>query len=124
MRILLDTNIFIYREDDELLSDNIQELSKILSQKNSEVLIHPSSLEDVKRDRDERRRHVMLSKIHAYPILDNPPDPNKNIGYINKVGIAVSVHDQIDNKILYSVYKDAVDFLITEDREIHKKQEI
>jgi len=28
MRILLDTNIFIYREDDELLSDNIQELSK------------------------------------------------------------------------------------------------
>jgi predicted nucleic acid-binding protein len=121
MRILLDTNIFIYREDDELLSDNIQELSKILSQKNSEVLIHPSSLEDVKRDRDERRRHVMLSKIHAYPILDNPPDPNKNIEYTNKVGVAASIHGQIDNKILYSVYKDAVDFLITEDRGIHKK---
>jgi predicted nucleic acid-binding protein len=121
MRILLDTNIFIYREDDELLSNNIQELSKILNQKNSEVLIHPSSLEDIKKDRDERRRHVMLSKIHAYPILDSPPDPNKNIEYLNKVGIAANMHDRVDNDILYSVYKDAVDFLITEDREIHKK---
>jgi len=121
MRILLDTNIFIYREDDELLSNNIQELSRILNRKDSEVLIHPSSVKDIKRDEDERRRHVMLSKIHAYPILDSPPDPDKNIEYLNKVGKATSAHDRIDNEILYSVYKDAVDFLITEDREIHRK---
>jgi predicted nucleic acid-binding protein len=121
MRILLDTNTFIYREDDELLTNNIQELSKILNRENFEVLIHPSSLEDIKRDRDERRRDVMLSKIHAYPILDSPPDPNKNIEYLNKAGIETSIHDRIDNEILYSVYKDAVDFLITEDRGIHKK---
>ena len=100
MRILLDTNIFIYREDDELLSNNIQKLSKILNRKDSEVLIHPSSFEDIKRDRDERRRHIMLSKIHAYPILDSPPDPDKNIEYLNKVGKASNAHDQVDNDIL------------------------
>ena len=121
MRILLDTNIFIYREDDEIIANNIQELSKIMNRKNSEVLIHPSSLEDVKRDQDENRRHIMLSKLHAYPILKSPPDPNKNIEYLDKVGIVASMNDRIDNEILYSVYKDAVDFLITEDREIHKK---
>jgi predicted RNA-binding protein with PUA-like domain len=63
----------------------------------------------------------MLSKIYAYPILDSPPDPNKNIDYLEKVGIVASIHDRVDNEILYSVYKDEVDFLITEDREIHKK---
>lgn len=121
MRILLDTNIFIYREDDEVLSNNIQELSKLLNQKNIGVLIHPSSLEDIKRDQDENRRRIMLSKIHAYPILDSPPDPNMNTEYLNNVGIVANIHDRVDNEILYSVYKDAVDFLITEDREIHKK---
>jgi hypothetical protein len=40
---------------------------------------------------------------------------------LNIVGINAGDNDSIDNIILYSIYRDAADFLITEDRGIHKK---
>jgi hypothetical protein len=42
----------------------------------------------------------------------------------NSVSLLVGSYDnnsKVDNSILYSLYKDVVDFLITEYREIHKK---
>ena len=63
----------------------------------------------------------MLSKIRTYPLLDRPPNPNTDLEYLNTVKSEVADNKAIDNAILYAVYKDAVDFLITEDRGIHKK---
>ncbi|MEM2180334.1 MAG: hypothetical protein QXP32_05925 [Nitrososphaeria archaeon] len=37
------------------------------------------------------------------------------------VGLPSNVNEDVDNKILYAVYKNAVDFLITEDKEILDK---
>jgi predicted nucleic acid-binding protein len=121
MRVLLDTNIFIYREDDHVLLENLQELLRILSEANAEVIIHPSSLEDLQKDIDEERKKIMSSKIRAYPFLKTPPNPKNDVSYLNIVGNNAGCNDEIDNIILYSVYRDAADFLITEDRGIHKK---
>jgi predicted RNA-binding protein with PUA-like domain len=63
----------------------------------------------------------MLSKVGAYPLLEKPPQPNSDATFSILIGYANDHNKQIDNTVLYSLYRDAVDFLITEDRDIHKK---
>jgi predicted nucleic acid-binding protein len=56
MRVLLDTNIFIYRETDHVISDDLQQLLFVLNKIKAELLIHPLSLGEIRRDRDTRCR--------------------------------------------------------------------
>ncbi len=121
MRILIDTNILIYREDDHVLSKDMQKLLATIQKIGADLLIHPLSLADLKKDVDKERREIMLSKIRTYPFLDRPPNPKIDLEYLNTVKSEIEDNEAIDNNILYAVYKDAVDFLVTEDRGIHKK---
>jgi predicted nucleic acid-binding protein len=121
MRILIDTNIFIGRENDHILSNELQALLRILNSRQIEILIHPKSIEEIKRDSNISRKNIALSKLNTYPILKHSPDQNKDDDFLTTVGIPSRINDEIDNAILYSVYKNAVDFLITEDKGIHKK---
>ncbi|KKF98034.1 hypothetical protein DU40_19040 [Methanosarcina mazei] len=121
MRVLFDTNIFIYRENHTILPASLQNLHKALHQSKVEILIHPKSLDDLKRDTDEKRRNISLSKINTYPPLESPPEHNKDSLFLELVGSVSKINDEIDNAILYSVYRNAVHFLITEDKGVHKK---
>ena len=121
MRILIDTNIFIYREDDHLLSEDLQKLLKTLHEIKADQLLHPLSLDDLEKDRNKTRKEIIISKIKAYPSLEAPPNPEGDSEYLETVGYGTTINEQIDNGILYAVYKNAVDFLITEDKGIHKK---
>ena len=73
MHLLIDTNIFIYREDDRVVSQNVGDLFALLQKIPVDVFIHPASLTDIHRDTDERRRNMMLSKIGIYRQLPSPP---------------------------------------------------
>ena len=73
MHLLIDTNIFIYREDDRVVSQNVSDLFGLLQEIPVGVFIHPASLVDIQRDTDKRRRNVMLSKIGIYRQLQRPP---------------------------------------------------
>jgi predicted nucleic acid-binding protein len=121
MRILIDTNIFIYREDDQPIKENLQRLLRILNETNVTILIHPASIKEIEKDKDKKRRETILSKIETYPILKKPPEYQKDTNFTNIIGLEKNTHDENDNAILYTVYRDAVDFLITEDKGIHKK---
>lgn len=121
MRILLDTNILIYREDDHILSANMQRLLSILHEMGAALLIHPKSIEDIKKDIDRKRQEIMLSKIRTYRFLETPPNPKGDLRYLNTIESRIEDHDLVDIAILYAVYKDAVDFLLTEDKRIHRK---
>lgn len=120
MRILLDTNIFILREDNKVISQELQYLLQILGKIKAETLIHPISLEELKGDKDESRMRIIFSKVGSYLLLESPPDLSKDDEFKKRVSEA-NDHDRIDNNLLYAVYKNAVDFLITEDSGIHKK---
>ena len=121
MRILIDTNIFIYREDDHVLSDDLQKLLKTLHEIKVDLLLHPLSLDDLERDQNKTRKAIIISKIKTYPPLEAPPDPEKDSKYLATVGHGTKINEKIDNDILYAVYRNAVDFLITEDKGIHRK---
>lgn len=54
-------------------------------------------------------------------MLESPPNPLEDDNYLDLVGKTDNEHEIVDNHILFAVYKNAVDFVITEDRSIHKK---
>jgi len=124
MRILIDTNIFIPLEDSSnILDESFSELVRLANENNHQVLAHPSSLDDIERDKNEERKKISLSRIRKYPLLENPPTLDlqklKDLGLKNDKD-----NDRVDNEILWAIYKDAANILVTEDRELHKKASI
>jgi len=119
--ILIDTNIFIYREDFGVVPKELQELLKILATLKVEILIHPNSITEIENDTNAKRREINLSKLSTYPLLESPPDPTLDIFFLDTVGASNNPHDKIDNSMLYAVYRNAVDALISEDKELPKK---
>ena len=66
MRILIDTNIFIYRENDHILPNDLQILLNVLNQLEIKLLIHPDSIKEIMRDLNEERKNIALSKLNTY----------------------------------------------------------
>jgi hypothetical protein len=86
-------------------------------------LVHPLSVHEIEKGRNHERREITLSKIKTYPILDNPLSFENNQQFLAIVDHANNAHELVDNNLLYCIYKNVVDFLITEDRGIHRKSE-
>ena len=119
MKILYDTNILIHIQDPKELSPNLQSLLKIIREHGHKEYIHPASIKDIENDTDIERRIITLSKLRGYPILPSPPKPDNE--FTTLVGTPTNPHDENDNYILFSLKKNLVDFLITEDKGIRKK---
>lgn len=63
MRILIDTNILIPLEDTAgILSAAYAELNRISQEQNHQIIVHPGSLEDLARDKNDLRKQILLSK--------------------------------------------------------------
>ena len=123
MRILIDTNVIINREEDKIVSSELQELLETISQLNYQILVHPLSVSEIAKDEDERRREINLSKIGTYLKLEQPPALTSDSPFFSLLGITEVDHekDRVDNNLLYCVYKDAVHLLITDDKKIINK---
>ena len=119
MRVLIDTNIFIYREDPRVLPNNLTRLIKLLLENGHQIIVHPASIRDINNDRDAERKQIMLSKIRAYPVLENPPIPDQNFFDLLD-NPRLNEHSKIDIQMLYAIFRNAVHYFITEDKEIHK----
>jgi len=120
IRVLIDTNILIQREDDRVIEENLASLLRVMSENNVPYLVHPKSIKELKRDRDDRRRDIMRSKLQAYSLLESPPDPKQDTTP-TWVRLYQEREYEVDDHLLYCVYRDAVDLLITEDKGIHRK---
>ncbi len=121
MRVLLDTNVFIFREDHAVVPAELQRLLRILSTLRASVLLHPMSLQDINRDSKDQRREIVKSKVLSYPTLDNPPTFENDLLFSHAVAKDTSPNDTVDNTLLYAAYRNSVNFLITEDKEIIRK---
>lgn len=121
MQILIDTNIFIHREDDDIVPEPLRELEQSLKKKRHTILIHPFSADEIRKDSNTERRKRNESRIETYPELSYPPTPSGNDAEFRKHIQKATGNDRVDNMLLYAVFADAVEFLVTEDRGIHKK---
>ena len=121
MRILIDTNILIPLEDNqELVDRRYADLSRLASKYGCDLVIHPASRQDIERDKDTARRQVVLSKLSKYNLLDFAPEPGADF-FLAARGNPANPNDIVDTKLLFAVQRDAVSFLVTEDRGIHKR---
>jgi predicted nucleic acid-binding protein len=121
IRVLLDTNIFIYREDNRVIPEHLQELLRLMSALNIRVLVHPMLVDDIERDPNSDRMKISLSKLGAYTRLASPPRSDGDTMFVSKFGSFFKPNDKVDSELLYAVYKNAVHLLITEDAGIKKK---
>ena len=120
MRILIDTNIIIPLEDIGINIDgNLTELSRLASGKH-QLLVHPESYRDIERDKNKLRKESMLQRLQKYLILESVPELTPE-NEKNLFGTPKKDNDYVDNRILFSLYKDCINWLVTEDEGIHKK---
>lgn len=117
LKVLIDTNIIIHSEDNKEISEEI----KIFHQnaKYFDVLIHPVIIRDLVRDNDIGRKKIVLSKLWKYNQLDFNAEPDND--FYQKIIKSTRHNDIIDDIILFSLFCWACDYLVTEDRWIHKK---
>ena len=65
--ILLDINILIYREDEKNLDHDILLLLRLLMDSEEyKLCVHPMSIEELSKHKNESERKVILSKISIY----------------------------------------------------------
>ena len=121
MNVLIDTNIFISREDYKEVPPNLSSLLGLFEKNLVKIYIHPLSKEDVKRDSDLKRMQISLSKMASYPELLSPPIGRDDTDFVKIVSVPKNRREAVDNELLYAVYKDAVNFLITNDKEVLNK---
>lgn len=119
VRILLDTNMFIYLEDNVITNDKVLSLTKRLYDMDDyKIVIHPQTKKEINGIKNEKQKAIFKSKIEVYSEIDSPPIPSKEFHYM--VGCK-NRHDEIDNHLLFAVYRNCVSYLITNDKEIKKK---
>ena len=125
MRILLDTNILILRENYHIIPDNVAKLMSLLNGlETCSIHVHPLSVSEIKKDKNIERQTINSKKISSYAILENYPDYKNDSNFIEIVGIPQESNDIVDNQLLYCVYRNVVDYLITEDQALLNKADL
>lgn len=122
-RIVIDTNILISLEGNAPVADCYSQLLALLQLNGVHVLVHPASMDDIENDKDENRKSISLSKLRKYGFLEAPPPIDVKL--LTASGVSINcANDLVDCTILTALLKDAVHFLITEDRGLHTKARV
>jgi GNAT superfamily N-acetyltransferase len=100
-----------------VLDPSLKNFIRLANLGGHQLLYHPASILDIKRDSNISRRNETLNRIGQYIQLESPP-----VNPIN--GSNTSPNDWCDNDIYYALECSAVHALVTEDRQIHKKAKL
>jgi GNAT superfamily N-acetyltransferase len=115
LRFLLDTNVLIPLQDSyQLLEANLANFVRLANLGGHQLLYHPATVADFRRDHDIERRERNLQRLNLYSQLDNPASCPWNTP-------ETLPNDACDNEILYALACDAIHALVTEDRGILAK---
>lgn len=120
MRVLLDTNIIIHRENRRVSNYSIGHLFRWLDKLKHDKIVHPLSVSEIQKYRDPEVQATFEVKLGAYNILQSTATPTQE--FISRTGFDEKTeNDRIDNCLLYEVALGHVDLLITEDRRLRRK---
>lgn len=123
MRILLDTNIVIYREASTVTNKDIGQLFKWLDKLHHDKCLHPITLKEIEKHPDEKVKKTFAIKLQSYHQLKSEaplhPETIKHCQPLDK-----NENDVNDTKLLNELICGRVDSFITEDKKIHYKAAI
>ena len=117
---LIDTNVLIGLEDNHAVIPVLADLISLASKHQIGVFVHEAARDDIKRDKDAKRRKISLSKLRKFQIL------SKVMGLTSKeldalFGPSRTPNDEVDAILLHALHIGAVDCLVTEDARLHKR---
>ena len=122
MKILLDTNIVVYRESDNSIKERIGELFKTIDNDvQMQKYINPIIKEEITHNLQGKQREILLNRLNSYNMLQFTskticPEIASKFKEEDR-----NTNDKIDSLILSDVYTGKVDLLITEDKKIKLK---
>ena len=119
MRVLLDTNILIHREARTVIRDDIGPLFRWLDRLSFEKVIHPDSLAELERHADPGVVRTLKRKLQSYPVLKTRAPDTAQIHSLRARD--TTANDRVDTSLLAEVVANRVQYLVTEDRPIHRK---
>lgn len=122
IRLLLDTNIIVYRESDNVYKENIGNLFNIIDNSPEIVkFIHPIIKKELLQNIYDKKRNLLLERLKCYNMLEKvSPKMNNKITAITSL-MNKDDNDVIDDIILNEIYNGNAEILITEDKKIKYK---
>ncbi|NLC92536.1 MAG: hypothetical protein GX677_03600 [Treponema sp.] len=119
MKVLLDTNVIIHRENTKATNYGIGLLFYWLDKLNYEKCIHPYVIEELRSLHNKNIQDLYDAKLAAYTELHTVAKQTED--FIVKLPFEKSHNDAVDNQLLFEVYSGRVDVLITEDKALRDK---
>ena len=123
MKVLLDTNIVIHREASRILNKDIGILFKWLDKGKYIKCVHPITIVEIKKNSNNQTVETLSVKLESYEILKATTHIYPQVKVISDK-IDVNENDRNDTVLLNEIFCERIDFLITEDRKIHKKADL
>lgn len=120
MRVLLDTNIIIYRENKKMTNYSIGHLFRWLDKLKYDKLIHPLTKKEIAMYQYADPAEAMTLKLDAYQELKTQAPMAEQVAAFSAT-TDKSENDRIDTALLNEVYQGRVDLLITEDKRLRRK---
>ncbi len=122
MKVLLDTNIVIHRENIKPTNFSIGQLFYWIDRLHYDKVIHPYTVDELRKFNDGQIQKLYDAKLSAYILMKSMSTQSAEFSNILS-DASTDTNDLIDNQLLYEVYCGRVDMLITEDRRLNKKAE-
>ncbi len=122
MRVLLDTNIIIHRETSRIVSEEIGKLFGWIDKLGYDKCIHPLTIEEIEKHEDKTVVKTMRVKLESYIELKTLAPITAEIQEL--LDRDLTDNHRNDSLLVNEVFNDRVDFLITEDKDIHRKAKL
>lgn len=120
MRILLDTNVVIHRENRRVSNYSIGHLFRWMDRLKYDKVIHPYTILEIQKYHDPETQEAISVKLESYEVLKTVREPDEI--FLTQIGqIEKNENEHIDNCLLYELYLNHVDIFITEDRRLRNK---
>lgn len=111
MRALLDTNIIIHRENKRVSNYSIGHLFRWLDRLKYDKIVHPYSINEIKKYRDSETQEAISVKLESYEVIKTVKEPDR--AFLELIGLPEkSENDRIDDCLLFEVYSNRVDINI------------
>lgn len=120
MKALLDTNIVIHREASRILNVDIGVLFRWLDKGKYIKCLHPITIEEIKKNSNQQTADTLGIKIESYEVLKTITPLAEEVKIVSSK-VDVNQNDINDTILLNEIYCERIEFLITEDKKIHKK---
>src|ERR1700735_5406557 len=121
-KYLIDTNVFIDLEDASAVPAEFAALTNLAARHGVGIYVHEAAIDDIKRDKNQSRKAVSLSKLAKFPRIAKVMGLTE--GQLAKdFGLLAKANDVVDGTLLHALRMGIADIVVTQDRGLHERSQ-